>query len=133
MILNSKNRLIFTFALMFVTCIYTAINLLIYNFYYLPKVYENTLTADGNWFVSLKVVKGYFSDPLGIYFGSINIILILLCLLLYYSEYIYDYFQTKKDLKKAINKSILEKSNKKMSSKNFKNNKRSTKRKGKKS
>ena len=72
-----KNRFKKLLVLIFVTIFYSNFNVLVFRFYYLRKVYKNVYTADGQWFISLNKIIGYFNDNIGLVLSTINIGLIL--------------------------------------------------------
>jgi hypothetical protein len=101
---QSKFNILLT--LVFILCIFTTLNVLVYNYYYLRKAFDNVYTADGHWFISMDIILGYFSDSIGLVLSIINLILVLSVITIYLIEEL----EYKKKAKRII-KQILENRN----------------------
>jgi riboflavin transporter FmnP len=99
---NAKKSMTAFIITAFLACIFTSINLLVFNYYYLRRVYNNVYTADGEWILSFDKLTGYFQDEIGLTLSLINMILILAVVIFYVAEEIKDKKYAKSVLKEII-------------------------------
>ena len=80
---NGKKTMKALIITMFFACIITTINVFVYNFYYLRKIYKNVYTADGEWILSFGKFVGYFQNKIGLALSLINLLIILVVIIIY--------------------------------------------------
>ena len=90
----------------FLACLFSTVNVFVYNFYYLRKVYKNVLTADGDWIISVDKILGYFHDFVGLTLSLINLSLIMIVVILYFLASLKDKREENKLLEEAKKKRI---------------------------